>query len=107
MSKAAESIRKGLEEAVAYAKGRSSRKTYRVHVPEHVDVKAIRKKLRMTHHAFAARFGFSVNTLRHWSRGSASAKDQRGHICSSSIARQLPSSERSASRRRAVALRFR
>jgi putative transcriptional regulator len=66
MSKAAHSIRKGLEEAVAYAKRRASKKAYRVHVPEHVDVKAIRMRLGMTQQAFAARFGFSINTLRHW-----------------------------------------
>jgi putative transcriptional regulator len=70
MSKAAPSIRKGLEEAVAYAKGRArKKKAYRVHVPEHVDVKAIRTKLGMTQQAFAARFGFSINTLRHWEQG--------------------------------------
>jgi putative transcriptional regulator len=69
MSRAANSIRKGLEEAVEYAKGRTSRKDYRVHVSEHVDVKAIRTKLRMTQQAFAARFGFSINTLRHWEQG--------------------------------------
>jgi putative transcriptional regulator len=66
MSEAAHSIRKGLEEAVAYAKRRASKKAYRVHVPEHVDVKAIRMRLGMTQQAFAARFGFSINTLRHW-----------------------------------------
>ena len=69
MNKAANSIRKGLEEAVEYAKGRTSKKDYRVHVPEHVDVKAIRTKLHMTQQAFAARFGFSINTLRHWEQG--------------------------------------
>jgi putative transcriptional regulator len=69
MSKVANSIRKGLEEAVDYAKGRASKKGYRVHVPAHVDVKAIRTKLGMTQQAFAARFGFSVNTLRHWEQG--------------------------------------
>lgn len=69
MSKAAHSIRKCLEEAVAYAKGRARKRAYRVHVPEHVDVKAIRTKLGMTQQAFAARFGFSINTLRHWEQG--------------------------------------
>ncbi len=69
MSKAAHSIRKGLEEAVAYAKARGPKKAYHVHVPEHVDVKAIRTKLGMTQQAFAARFGFSINTLRHWEQG--------------------------------------
>ena len=69
MSKAATSIRKGLEEAVAYAKGRGTKKGYRVHVPEHIDVKAIRTKLGLTQQVFAGRFGFSINTLRHWEQG--------------------------------------
>ena len=58
-----------LEEAVAYAKGRGGKKGYRVHVPDHVDVKAIRTKLGLTQQAFAGRFGFSINTLRHWEQG--------------------------------------
>ncbi len=70
MSKAGDSIRRGLEQAVTYAKGRASKKGYRVRVPAHVDVKAIRTKLGMTQQAFAARFGFSINTLRHWEQGS-------------------------------------
>jgi putative transcriptional regulator len=69
MSKAADSIRKGLKEAIQYAQGRASKSAYRVHVPEDVDVKAIRTKLNLTQQAFAARFGFSVNTLRHWEHG--------------------------------------
>ena len=69
MRKAADSIRKGLEEAVSYAKGRASRQAYRVHIPEHVDVRAIRTKLGLTQRAFAARVGFSINTLRHWEQG--------------------------------------
>ncbi len=68
MSKAGESIRKGLEEAVLFAQGKAT-KGYRVHVPERVNVKAIRGHLRMTQQTFAARFGFSVNTLRHWEQG--------------------------------------
>ena len=70
MSTAADSIRKGLNEAIRYAKGRSPKSAYRVHVPANVDVKAIRTKLNLAQRAFAARFGFSVNTLRHWEHGS-------------------------------------
>lgn len=69
MSKAADSIRKGLKQAIRYAKGRPTPRGYRVHVPEHLDVKAIRTKLGLTQHAFADRYGFSVNTLRHWEHG--------------------------------------
>ena len=66
MSKAADSIRRGLDEAVAYARGEADESAYRVHVPARIDVRAIRGKLGMTQEEFAGRFGFSVNTLRHW-----------------------------------------
>ena len=69
MSKAARSIQRGLEQALSYAKGDVAASGYRVHVPPSVDVKAIRSKLGMTQDEFAARFGFSVNTLRHWEHG--------------------------------------
>lgn len=70
MSKVAGNIRRGLREALAYAEGKADVDTYRVHVPERIDVKAIRTKLDMTQIEFAGRFGFSVNTLRHWEQGS-------------------------------------
>jgi putative transcriptional regulator len=69
MNKTARSIRKGLEQANRYAKGDATRAAYRVHVPAHLNVKAIRTKLGMTQQTFAARFGFSINTLRHWEQG--------------------------------------
>jgi putative transcriptional regulator len=69
MSKVANSIRRGLEEALAYARGEADKSKFRVHVPQKIDVRAIRTKLGMTQDEFAARFGFSVNTLRHWEQG--------------------------------------
>ena len=67
MGKTFESITRGLNEAVAHAKGRKvAVKTYK---PEMVDVSALRQGLGMTQEQFAARFGFSVATLRHWERG--------------------------------------
>jgi len=68
-SKVAESIRRGLEEALAYAAGTADASRYGVHIPADIDVKAIRAKLDMTQEEFAGRFGFSVNTLRHWEQG--------------------------------------
>ena len=69
MSKVADSIRRGLEEALAYAQGEADESRYGVHIPERIDVRAIRSKLGMTQEQFAGRFGFSVNTLRHWEQG--------------------------------------
>src|SRR5271170_792738 len=69
MSKVVESIRRGLVEAVAYAKGEADARRYRLHVPQRIDVRAIRVKLGLTQEEFAGRFGFSINTLRHWEQG--------------------------------------
>ncbi len=68
-SKIADSIRRGLEESLAYAQGTAVASRYGVHIPEDIDVKLIRAKLDMTQEEFAGRFGFSINTLRHWEQG--------------------------------------
>lgn len=67
MSKAFESIKQGLREAIVHAGGDSD--SARVYRPCPVDVKALRNRVDMTQEQFAARFGFSVATLRHWERG--------------------------------------
>ena len=69
MNRVADSIRRGLEEALAYAEGTADLSRYGVHIPVEVDVKAIRTRLNMTQEEFAARFGFSINTLRRWEQG--------------------------------------
>jgi putative transcriptional regulator len=69
MNKTARRISRGLRQAIAYAEGKATVGRYRVHVPRDLDVKALRTKLGLTQEQFAARFGFSVNTLRHWEHG--------------------------------------
>ena len=69
MTRVGSSVRRGLEEAVSYARGHADEGAYIVHVPSAVDVRAIRAKLGLTQEEFASRFGFSVNTLRHWEQG--------------------------------------
>ena len=67
MSKAFESISRGLSEAIAHRKGRGKRvKTY---TPSEIDVQALRKRIRLRQQEFAAKFGISLGTLRHWERG--------------------------------------
>lgn len=67
MSKAFDSIKQGLQEAIAHARGENE--AVRIYRPQSVDVKALRARVAMTQEQFAARFGFSVATLRHWERG--------------------------------------
>jgi putative transcriptional regulator len=69
MTSIADSIKRGLEEAIAYTDGTADRSSYGVHIPAAVDVKAVRAGLGMSQQEFAGRFGFSVNTLRHWEQG--------------------------------------
>jgi putative transcriptional regulator len=44
-------------------------RTYSVRVPETVDVKKVRQKLKLPQEAFATRYGFKVATLRDWEQG--------------------------------------
>jgi putative transcriptional regulator len=69
MSKVGESILRGLEQAIAFADGTGDPSQYVVHIPPEIDVRAIRGRLGMTQQQFAVRFGFSVNTVRHWEQG--------------------------------------
>ncbi len=67
--KAFDKIAAGLKEAVAISRGEADPSTYRVHVPESVDVKAIRSKIGLTQSAFASRFGFPLATVKDWEQG--------------------------------------
>lgn len=67
MSTAFNSIKQSLEEAIDFSNGR--KKGARVFRPDSVNVKALRKKIRMTQVEFAASFENSLGTLRHWERG--------------------------------------
>ena len=60
----------GLHEAIAHARGdRSMARVRVVRVPEQVDVKAIRQRMRMSQKEFAFRFGFSLDALQNWEQG--------------------------------------
>ena len=67
MGKTFGSIARGLNEAISHAKG--EKVAVKIFKPEEVDVSKLRRRMGMTQEQFAARFGFSVATLRHWERG--------------------------------------
>ncbi|MDE2475940.1 MAG: helix-turn-helix domain-containing protein [Alphaproteobacteria bacterium] len=67
--KAFEKIAAGLRDAAAFTKGTADRSAYRIHVPGEVDVKAIRKKVKLSQTQFAAQFGFSPARIRDWEQG--------------------------------------
>ena len=57
------------KEARAIARGEADPSTYRVHVPDAVDVKSIRRRLKLTQDEFSRRFGIPQGTLRDWEQG--------------------------------------
>ena len=67
--KAFDKIMTGLEDALAYADGDTTRATvHRIELHE-VDVTELRKRLGLSQDRFAATFGFSVKTVRNWEQG--------------------------------------
>lgn len=67
MSKAFDSIKQGLDEALEFSKGKKGKAVVHEFTP--VDVKNIRVQVGMSQNEFASAFGISVSTLRHWERG--------------------------------------
>lgn len=70
MSKRAfDKIMQGVEQARAYLEGTADKRRYRVHVPEKVDVKRIRRQLGLSQESFARTYGFALSAVRDWEQG--------------------------------------
>lgn len=62
-------IAASLREAIAWAKGDDvAVKVTRLHIPA-VDVRGVRRKLRLSQSQFAARFGFAPASVKNWEQG--------------------------------------
>lgn len=57
----------GLNEVDAFLAGKTA--GYKVHLPEKINVKSIRKRLKMTQARFSETFGFSLDAVKHWEGG--------------------------------------
>lgn len=68
MSKAGERILGSVRKARAFARS-ETKENFVVHVPDEVDVRAIRKRLALTRLEFANRFGFSPDAVKEWEIG--------------------------------------
>ena len=60
-----DALTRSLEQAAAHARG-GTVPNLRVHVPQDIDVVAIRKATDLSQDAFARRIGVAVGTLRNW-----------------------------------------
>lgn len=68
MSKAGERLLRSVQNARSFARGEAT-EGFAVHVPEQINVKAVRQKTGMTQREFAAQFGFGYDALRDWEAG--------------------------------------
>ena len=68
MTNSADRILRGLEEALAHARGEEIPGLV-VHVPTAIDVAALRHRTGLTQMAFSRRIGVSTATLRNWEQG--------------------------------------
>ena len=62
-------IIKSMKEALAISRGELPNSSYRIHIPENINVKKIREKMGLSQSSFANRFGLSVYSLRNWEQG--------------------------------------
>lgn len=62
-----EQMMDGLSDVEAFLAGKQE--GFKVHVPQEVDVKAIRNRLGMTQARFSGVFGFSLDAIKHWEGG--------------------------------------
>jgi len=58
----------GMREALAFARGEKNHGCI-VHIPKEIDVKAIRKRARMSQSEFSRSYGFSKRSLEQWEQG--------------------------------------
>jgi putative transcriptional regulator len=62
-----EQMMDGLNDVAAFLAG--EQEGFKAHVPQEVDVKAIRNRLGMTQARFSNTFGFSLDAIKHWEGG--------------------------------------
>jgi putative transcriptional regulator len=62
-----EQMMDGLSDVEAFLAG--EQEGFKAHVPQEVDVKAIRDRLGMTQARFSNTFGFSLDAIKHWEGG--------------------------------------
>ncbi|KZD06769.1 helix-turn-helix domain-containing protein [Oceanibaculum pacificum] len=68
MSKAGQRLLSSARQALAYAEGGNA-EGFAVHVPESVDIPALRRREGLSQEQFARRYGFALSALRDWEQG--------------------------------------
>jgi putative transcriptional regulator len=57
------------KEARKIARGEADAKTYKMHIPAEIDVRAVRARLKLTQEEFSVRYGLTLARVRDWEQG--------------------------------------
>ncbi len=63
-----EHLIESMQQANAWARGENV-PGMRVHIPEAYDVRRMRTRMKLSQKEFAARFGFSLDSIQNWEQG--------------------------------------
>jgi putative transcriptional regulator len=68
MSKLGKRLIESAKQARAYARGELA-EGFIAHVPDDIDVKALRRRLGYSQSEFSRRFGFAIDAVQEWEQG--------------------------------------
>ena len=68
-TKAGQELAQAAAEALAIAKGEAPRDSYRIHIPEEIDTRLMRKRMKLSQAKFASAYGLDLRTLQDWEQG--------------------------------------
>ena len=60
------------KEARKIVRGEADAKSYKMHIPAEIDVRAVRVRLKLTQEEFAVRYGLTLARVRDWEQGRSS-----------------------------------
>ena len=61
-----------VKEARKIVRGEAAPKSFKMHIPAKIDVRAVRTRLNLTQEEFSLRFGLTLARVRDWEQGRSS-----------------------------------
>jgi putative transcriptional regulator len=62
---------RGIEEATEHFRGQRTLASYEYHIPDHIDVRALRESAGLSQAEFAGRYALNPRTVQEWEQGRA------------------------------------
>jgi putative transcriptional regulator len=72
MSTLGKRLIQSVKEARKIVRGEAAPKSFKMHIPAKIDVRAVRTRLNLTQEEFSLRFGLTLARVRDWEQGRSS-----------------------------------